>query len=80
MFQLTDEEYNYILRCKNFTTSLSNNYGGRRYNPYVFTEEGVYMLMTVLKGELATYQSKALIKIFKSMKDYLIDNKLLEKI
>ena len=47
--------------------------GGRTYNPYVFTEQGIYMLMTVLKGELATRQSKALIRIFKEMKDYLIE-------
>ena len=33
------------------------------------------MLMTVLKGELAIKQSKALIRIFKSMKDYIIENK-----
>ena len=55
MFQLTDEECE-ILRCKNSTSS----WGGRRYNPYAFTEQGIYMLMTVLKGELATKQSKAL--------------------
>ena len=43
--------------------------------PYVFTEQGIYMLMTVLKGELATNQSKTLIRIFKNMKDYLVENK-----
>ena len=32
------------------------------------------MLMTVLKGKLATKQSKALIRIFKQMKDYIVDN------
>ena len=69
MFRLTDEECG-ILRCKNSTSS----WGGRRYNPYAFTEQGIYMLMTVLKGELATKQSKALIRIFKQMKDYIIDN------
>ena len=78
-FELTVEEYNYILRCKNFTSSLDNNHGGRRYLPYAFTEEGIYMLMTVLKGELAIKQSKILIKVFKSMKDFLINNKLLEQ-
>lgn len=31
------------------------------------------MLMTVLKGERATAQSKALIRLFKQMKDYIID-------
>mgnify|MGYP000240857649 CR=1 FL=1 len=69
MFQLTNEECE-ILRCKNSTSS----WGGRRYNPYAFTEQGIYMLMTVLKGELATKQSKALIRIFKQMKDYIVDN------
>ena len=71
MFQLTKEEYQEILRCKNFTSS----WGGTRHLPYAFTEQGVYMLMTVLKGEIAVKQSKALIRIFKSMKDYIIENK-----
>ncbi|EIJ67645.1 hypothetical protein HMPREF1049_0597 [Fusobacterium necrophorum subsp. funduliforme ATCC 51357] len=30
-----------------------------KYNPYAFTEQGIYMLMTVLKGELAIKQSRA---------------------
>lgn len=51
--KLSDEECE-ILRCKNSTSS----WGGRRYNPYAFTEQGIYMLMTVLKGDLATKQSK----------------------
>ena len=40
--------------------------------PYAFTEQGVYMLMTVLKGERAAAQSKALIRLFKQMKDYIV--------
>ncbi len=43
--------------------------------PKAFTEQGIYMLMTVLRGELATKQSKALIRTFKKMKDYIIDNR-----
>ena len=70
MFQLTKEEYKEILRCKNFTTS----WGGTRHLPYAFTEQGIYMLMTVLKGALAVKQSKTLIRLFKTMKDYLIEN------
>ena len=42
--------------------------------PYAFTEQGIYMLMTVLKGDLATKQSKTLIRLFKTMKDYLVEN------
>jgi len=48
MFQLSKEEFD-NLRCNNFTSS----WGGSRYLHYAFTEQGIYMLMTVLKGELA---------------------------
>ena len=75
MFQLTDEELDGLLRCKNCTL---NRGGGRgkhvKYNPYVFTEQGIYMLMTVLRGDLATKQSRALIRTFKQMKDYIVEN------
>ena len=72
MFQLTTEEVKELSRSKKLT--LNNGRGHNiKYNPYVFTESGIYMLMTVLKGELATKQSKALIRIFKEMKDYIID-------
>ena len=75
MFQLSKEEYKEILRCKNFTSS----WGGTRHLPYAFTEQGIYMLMTVLKGEIAVKQSKTLIRLFKNMKDYLIENNSLKK-
>ena len=48
--------------------------GGRTYNPYAFTDQGIYMLMTVLKGELAVTQSKMLIRIFKEMKHFIQNN------
>ena len=50
MFQLTAEEAE-NLRCQFGTSSLSH--GGRRYLPYVFTEQGVAMLSTVLNSERA---------------------------
>ena len=68
-FKLTREEVE-NLRSKNLTSS----WGGSRYLPHVFTEQGIYMLMTVLKGDLAIRQSKALIRTFKRMKDYIIEN------
>lgn len=64
-FQLTKEEWE-ILRSKISTSKSETGSGGRRY----LTEAGIYMLMTVLKGELAVKQSKALIRTFKQMKDY----------
>jgi len=69
MFQLSKEEIE-ILKWKKSTSS----WGGRRSVPNVFTEQGIYMLMTVLKGPLATTQSKALIRTFKQMKDHIVQN------
>ena len=56
-----------------FSTMNNGSRGSNiKYAPYAFTEQGIYMLMTVLKGERATAQSKALIRLFKLMKDYII--------
>ncbi|HEW0689644.1 TPA: ORF6N domain-containing protein [Streptococcus pneumoniae] len=71
-FQLTKEEWE-NLRSKISTSKSETGSGGRRYLPYVFSEAGIYMLMTVLKGELAVKQSKALIRTFKQMKDYIVE-------
>ena len=75
MFQLTDEEVAQLSRCKNFTLNRGSGRGKNvKYNPYVFTEQGIYMLMTVLRGDLATKQSRALVRTFKQMKDYIVEN------
>ncbi len=75
MFQLTHTEIDELSRCKNFTMNKVTGRGHNiKYMPYAFTEQGIYMLMTVLKGETAVKQSKALIRIFKGMKDYIVDN------
>ena len=49
-FQLQKEEWISLLMSKKRTSKK----GGTRKLPYAFTEKGIYMLMTVLKGELAT--------------------------
>lgn len=56
-FQLTRDEYLKILRCKNCTLELEQGKYSK-YLPYVFTEQGIYMPMTVLKGEKTIEQSK----------------------
>ena len=65
-FQLTKEEVAQISVWKNSTAIMQTKgtKGGRTTLPYAFTEQGIYMLMTVLKGELAVKQSKALIRLF----------------
>ena len=90
MFKLTKEEtikLRSINRTPNGDNSLrpifstinkSGNFRGQhiKYLPCAFTEQGIYMLMTVLRGDLAVKQSKALIRLFKRMKDYIIENAL----
>ena len=73
-FQLTKDEIESLSRSNNLTSiQLKGVKGGRSYLPYAFTEQGIYMLMTVLKGELAVQQSKTLIRLFKKMKDYFVE-------
>ena len=43
--------------------------------PNAFTEQGIYMLMTILKGDLAVKQSIDLVRTFKKMKDYILENR-----
>ena len=77
MFQLKEEEIPFSSRSQFATLNSSDNKRGFniKYRPYVFTESGIYMLMTVLKGPLAIKQSKALIRTFKAMKDYIIEKR-----
>ena len=72
MFQLSHDEYIDLI-SKNLTSS----WGGRRKLPYAFTESGIYMLMTVLKGELAIMQSRTLIRAFRDMIKFLTEHGLI---
>jgi len=74
---LSKEEYE-NLKSKILTSSCKDNYGGRRYNPRVFTEQGVAMLATILKSHIATQISIAIMDAFVSMRKY-ISNELLEQ-
>jgi hypothetical protein len=64
MFQLTGEEVN-ILKSQNETS----RWGGTRKLPYAFTEQGVYMLATVLKGNIAVVISKQIMRTFTKLKN-----------
>ena len=70
------DDFSFILTDKEFTNLMSkksiSSWGGRRKKPRAFTEQGIYMLMTVLRGELAVRQSRALIRTFRAMKDYIV--------
>ena len=66
-FQLNKEEYEF-LRCQNVTSKKESGSGGRRYMPYVFTEQGIAMLSAVLKSEVATNVSVNIMRAFVEMR------------
>jgi len=68
MFQLTKEEN---LRLQIATSS----YGGRRYLPYVFTEQGVAMLSSVLNSERAIEVNIAIMRAFVRIREILLTHK-----
>ena len=72
-FQLKEEEYN-NLKFQIETSSSKNNYGGVRKLPYVFTEQGVAMLATVLRTEVASKMSVATMRAFVVMRKYISSN------
>lgn len=76
-FQLTNEEYE-GLRSQIVT---SNGRGGRRYLPYVFTEQGIAMLSAVLNSDIAIQVSIQIMTAFIEMRRFLVNNTVLfEKI
>ena len=73
-FQLTKEEYEF-LRCQNVTSKKESGSGGRRYMPYVFTEQGIAMLSAVLKNDVAVEVSIKIMNSFVEMRNFLLSNK-----
>ena len=74
MFQLTKEEYDTLI----FQTGISKGRGGNRKPPYVFTEQGVSMLASVLRTDIAAKVSVNIMRAFVTMKKY-ISTSLLEQ-
>lgn len=76
MFQLTNAEFE-ALRSQ-FVTSNEGR-GGRRYNPFVFTEQGVAMLSGVLRSEVAAKVSIQIMNAFVAMRHLIDDSQLTQK-
>ena len=66
MFQLTETEINYMV-SQNATPS-KQHLGGAL--PYVFTEQGLYMLATVLRSEVAVQVNISIIRTFTKMREF----------
>ena len=77
MFQLTEEEYKNLKF--QVETSSWNDYGGVRKLPYVFTEQGVAMLSSVLRTDIAEEVSIRIMDAFVAMRKYLSSNLMEQK-
>ena len=72
MFELTKEEF--ANWRSQFVTSNSSNKMGLRYAPYVFTEQGVAMLSSVLNSSRAIAVNIRIIRVFTKIREMLSDN------
>ena len=72
-FQLTKEEFD-ALRSQ---IATSNGRGGRRYRPYMFTEQGIAMLSGVLRSNVAIQVSIRIMNTFVEMRRFIANNSLL---
>ena len=77
VFQLTFQEVNNL----RFHFGTSSFHGGRRYLPYVFTEQGVAMLSGVLQSPRATLANVAIMRTFVKLRKMIVSHKeLAEKL
>lgn len=70
MFELTDEEFANLK-----SQIVTSSWGGTRKNPKVFTEQGVYMLASVLNSSFAIDVSKSIMRTFTKLRQYALQNK-----
>ncbi|MGA3190183.1 MAG: ORF6N domain-containing protein [Bryobacteraceae bacterium] len=70
MFQLNQEEMENLR-----SQSVTSTHGGRRYQPYAFTEHGVAMLSSVLASKRAVSLNILIIRAFVRLREYLADHK-----
>lgn len=75
MFQLTNLE---MLSLR--SQIVTSNRGGRRYNTFVFTEQGVAMLSSVLKSERAIRVNIQIMRTFTKIREMIVSNKNLREI
>ena len=75
MFQLNEEEFENL----RFHFGTSSQWGGRRYPPYAFTEQGVAMLSSVLRSKRAIQVNIEIMRAFVRLRQILASNKELAK-
>jgi hypothetical protein len=76
MFQLNNQE---VMRLRSQIVTSKRGRGGRRYLPYVFTEQGAAMLSTVLKSDRAIKVNIAIMRTFVMLRQMLVSNAQLSR-
>lgn len=75
MFQLTKDEFSFLR--SQFVTS--SQWGGRRYPPYAFTEQGIAMLSSVLRSKQAVQVNIEIMRTFVQLRKITADHKALAR-
>ncbi len=75
MFQLSSEEFENL----RFHFGTSSQWGGRRYPPYAFTEQGIAMLSSVLRSQRAVQVNIEIMRTFVKLREMLTNHKDLAK-
>ena len=75
VFQLSQDEFE-NLRCQ---VGTSSQWGGRRYRPYAFTEQGIAMLSSVLRSKKAAQANVVIMRTFVAFRQMLATNEELAR-
>ena len=78
MFEMTEQEYNYLIISLRSQFVTSNERGGRRHMPFAFTEHGVIMLASLLRSEIAVQMSVQITRAFVAMRNYIMSTRQIE--
>ena len=76
-FKLTKEEYDALRFQIGTSKEETPGWGGRRYSPYVYTEQGISMLASVLHSKVAVQVSIKIMRTFVEMRRFIANNALL---
>ena len=76
MFQLSEQE---VANLRSQIGISSSTYGGRRYRPLVFTEQGISMLSTILRSKQAVHVNIEIMRTFVKLREFISSNRELAK-
>ncbi len=79
MFQLSLDEYQFLISQNVISKTQAETRGGRQKAPYVFTEQGVAMLSSVLRSKQAIQMNIKIMNTFVDMRHFVLENKELTK-